>query len=106
MYLTHEDIEATLRVIARRSADASRLVIAYHSPALFLVVIGLIVRRLGEPLRSTFTASEMRDLLGKYGFTVTADADLPALGATLSAELGRAVRPLHHMRIVTADRRP
>jgi methyltransferase (TIGR00027 family) len=104
MYLTQADVEATLAVIARRSAAGSRLVIAYHSPALVLRVLGLLVRRVGEPLKSAFTAEEMRALLHRYGFEVVRDEDVHRIGTTLSEETGRATRPIRHLRIVTADR--
>src|SRR5499427_3378297 len=80
MYLAPADIEATLAVIRRRSAAGSRLIIAYHSPALMLRLIGPIVRRMGEPLRSAFTANEMREMLARYGFGVVWDADMPTIG--------------------------
>jgi methyltransferase (TIGR00027 family) len=106
MYLALRAIEATLSVVERRSASHSRLIVAYHSPALMLRVIGLAVRRLGEPLRSSFTADSMRALLGKYRFTVVRDEALPAIGARLSDEVARATKVLNHLRIATADRSP
>src|SRR5262245_15145250 len=39
MYLTPSDIAATLAVVERRSAAASRLIIAYHSPAFMLRLV-------------------------------------------------------------------
>jgi len=104
MYLELADIEATLTVIARRSARRSRLVVAYFRPALMSWVVGFIVRHAGEPFRSAFTPDQMRALLVRYGFTVTRDETLPAIAARLSAELARATRPMKHMHIVTADR--
>jgi len=103
MYLALADIESTLAVIARRSAAQSRLIVAYHSPALMLRLVGVVVRRLGEPLRSAFTADAMRALLAKHGFGVVQDEDLPTLGAALGSEIGRATRVLKHLRIATAD---
>jgi methyltransferase (TIGR00027 family) len=103
MYLTREQIEATLAVVARRSAPNSRLIIAYHTPALMLLLIGLLVRRLGEPLRSAFTPMEARSLLARYGFEVIRDEDIPEIAARLSPDLARATRMMKHMRIVVAD---
>ena len=40
MYLTRADIEATLAVVARRSAPGSRLVVLYLSPALISRLVG------------------------------------------------------------------
>jgi methyltransferase (TIGR00027 family) len=104
MYLALRDIEATLAVIARRSSRMSRLVVAYHAPALILRVVGLAVRRLGEPLRSSFRPDAMRALLAKYHFEVVRDEALPAIGAALSDDVGRTIRPMKHLRIATADR--
>ena len=104
MYLTTADIEATLAIIERRSVVGSRLIIAYHSPALMLRLIGPFVRRLGEPLRSAFTADTMRALLSKYGFGVVWDAAMPTIGDAMSAEIAQATRRMKHLRIVTADR--
>jgi len=104
MYLTRAEVEATLAVVARRSTPGSRLVIAYHSPALMLLVAGFIVRRLGEPLRSVFTADRMRAMLERHGFRVLRDEGLPAIAAALSPELGQMTRVMKHFRIVSADR--
>lgn len=104
MYLTPADIEATLYVIRRRSADGSRLIIVYHSPALMRRLIGLFVRRLGEPLRSAFTADEMRALLARYGFGVVSDADMPTIGVAMSPEIAEGTRRMKHLRIAIADR--
>jgi methyltransferase (TIGR00027 family) len=104
MYLALRDIEATLSVVERRSASGSRLIVAYHSPAFMLRLIGLAVRRLGEPLRSSFTEDSMGTLLSKYGFTVVRDEAVPTIGARLSDEVGRATKLLKHLRIARADR--
>jgi methyltransferase (TIGR00027 family) len=104
MYLTPADVDATLAAIERRSASGSRLIVAYHSPALILRLVGPILHRIGEPLLSAFTADAMRALLAKHGFGVVEDEDLPTIGATLSADLARATRVVKHQRIATADR--
>src|SRR5262249_40113146 len=105
MYLEPKDVEATLAVIERRSAPHSRLIVAYHSPAFVLHLIGWFVRRLGEPLRSAYTADAMRELLAKPGFGLVRDRGLPAIALTLSDDVARATKVMKHMRIVTADRR-
>jgi len=103
MYLTPAEVDATLAVVARRSAPGSRLIVAYLAPALMLHLVGLVVRRVGEPLKSTFTAEAMRDLLAKHDFRVVRDLAVPEIGATLSPDVARGTRRLKHMRIVTAD---
>ena len=104
MYLTPAEIKATLAVIERRAAAGSRLIVVYHSPSPVLPLVGFVVRRLGEPLRSAFTPDAMRDLLARYGFGVLWDADMPAIGGAMSAEIARATRMIKHLRIVVADR--
>lgn len=104
MYLTPSDIEATLAVIQQRSAPGSRLVIAYHVPALILKVVGAFLRRLGEPLRSAFRPEQMRAMLERHGFRVSLDQDLAAIGAELSPDIGKAARRVRHMHVVTAER--
>lgn len=104
MYLRRSDIEATLAVVQRRSAVGSRLVVAYHVPALILKVVGLFLKRVGEPLRSAFRPEQMRALLLGFGFQVTDDRDLSSIGFTLSPEIGKAAARVKHMHIVTATR--
>ena len=102
MYLTQADIEATLAVLQRRSAPHSTLVIAYHSPALILKVVGLFLRRIGEPLRSAFLPERMRELLARYGFRSISDRGLPEIGHALSPDIARGAARVKHLRIVTA----
>lgn len=104
MYLRRPDIEATMRVIARRSPPGSRLIIVYVAPGLISSLIGWIVRRVGEPLRSAFEPPQMRALLARHGFTVTHDEDLPTTAAALSPTVARDARLLRHLRTVVADR--
>jgi methyltransferase (TIGR00027 family) len=104
MYLELADIEATLSVIARRSAPRSRLIVMYLRPALISRLVGFVVRRVGEPFRSAFRPDQISALLGRHGFTVTRDENLPAIADRLSADLARATRPMKHIQIATADR--
>jgi methyltransferase (TIGR00027 family) len=106
MYLTLPDIEATLRAIAARSAPASRIVVLYQSSSIVRRLVGLVLRLVGEPFRSAFSAEEMRSLLAKFGFTVVQDRDLATIAASLWPELGGERRLLKDVRIVTADLRP
>jgi methyltransferase (TIGR00027 family) len=107
MYLTPSEVEATLRVIAARSAKRSRLVIVYIGPGGFLVpLVALAVRRLGEPFRSRFTASEMKSLLARHGFEVRSDESLPTSAARIAPAIEKASRRVKHMRTVVADFMP
>ena len=105
MYLTRAEIETTLSTVEARSAPGSRLIVAYHQPALVLLLVALIVRRLGEPIRTVLTPHQMQALLARYGFSARWDRDLPTIGTELSAEIGRATRLMRHLRIVTAERK-
>jgi methyltransferase (TIGR00027 family) len=105
MYLERRDIEATLDVIARRSTPSSRVIVLYHSPALIVWIVGSVVRRLGEPLRSSFTEDQMRELLAGHGFGVVSDRSLPEIGRTISPEVAEATKVTKHLRLVTAARR-
>ena len=102
MYLTRTAIDATLAAIARRSAQGSRLIVLYHSPALLLRLLGPILGWLGEPLRSAFSPEAMRLLIGKYGFEVVRDQSVAEIGRAISTELAAQTKVARHLRIVTA----
>ena len=103
MYLERSEIAETLRAIASLSAKGSQLVVMYLSPAWLLALIGIAVRRVGEPLRSIFTEREMRSLLVEHGFVVTSDLDAPSVGSALSMEFGRQLRRVgKHIRFAEA----
>ncbi|HYP98937.1 MAG TPA: class I SAM-dependent methyltransferase [Polyangiaceae bacterium] len=105
MYLTQRAIDATLAVIARRSAQGSRLIVVYHCPRLILRLLGPGLRWWGEPLRSAFRPEKMRDLLSGYGFHVERDRSAAEVGRAISAELGASTRVAEHLRIAVADLR-
>jgi len=104
MYLNRAEIEMTLKTIEARSVPGIRLIVAYHQPALLLLLLAIIVRRLGEPIRTVLTPQQMRNLLARYGFSTRWDRDLPAIGSELSTEIGHALRLMRHLRIVSAER--
>jgi methyltransferase (TIGR00027 family) len=105
MYLTRAEVDATLEVIARRSATSSRLIVVYASPGLMVPLVRVLVRRVGEPFRSVYTAAAMNKLLVHHGFAVIRDDDVHTLARPLSQRAWRATRTLKHGRIVVADRR-
>jgi len=105
MYLERHEIETTLRVVEDRSPPGSRLIVAYHQPAWMLLLLAVIGRRLGEPIRTVLTPDQMQGLLAHHGFCARWDRDLPAIGRALSPEIGHATRLMRHLRIVTADRK-
>lgn len=104
MYLTPADVEATLRVIAARSAKGSRLAANYHSFGVLYHVIGAAVRLLGEPLRSRYTPQTWRETLGRHGFRVRSDENIAEAGRAFGAAVEANVRPMTHLRIAIADR--
>jgi len=103
MYLTHVDIERTLDVVERRSREGSRLVVLYFAPRWILPILGVRARLLGEPLRSIFTAAEMRALLAHFHFRVLADDDIPTLAARLSPALASDNAGMEHLRLAVAE---
>ena len=104
MYLERADVAATLAVVEKRSAPGSVLTIAYISPALLRWFVSFYVRRLGEPFRSVFKPGEMREMLARFGFRAHRDENVVTIAQSLSADLGKAARPMKHLRIVTAER--
>ena len=104
MYLTPPEVETTLRVVAARSAPGSRLVILYFAPGGWIVpLVGLVVRRLGEPFRSRYRPSSMRALLARHGFEVRRDESLHESAARVAPAIEKTSRRVQHMRTVIAD---
>jgi methyltransferase (TIGR00027 family) len=112
-YLTPAQVEATLKVIAERSAPRSRLVIAYQAPDLGQAVLRRAIAVLGrlgldnpladEPRRSAWTSAQMAVLLGRQGFRVVADEDLVQIAGRLGITLDRK-RSARAGRVVVAER--
>jgi hypothetical protein len=67
-------------------------------------LVGLVVRRLGEPFRSAFTPEAMSALLGRHGFSVVRDQGMPQIGASMPPAIASATRLMKHLRVVIADR--
>jgi methyltransferase (TIGR00027 family) len=104
MYLTPAEVEATLAVVASRSAPGSRIVVVYTAPGhLIRHVVALVVKRLGEPFRSAFREEQMRALLGQHGFRVVLDEALPQSAERLAPATAAKARRVKHVRMVTAD---
>jgi methyltransferase (TIGR00027 family) len=104
MYLTPAEVEASLRVIEARSTQGSRLIIVYIGPGGWIVpVVALVVRRLGEPFRSRYSAPQMRALLARHGFAVQNDESLPESAARIAPGFQKTTRRVRHMRTVIAD---
>lgn len=104
MYLTRQEVEATLACIGRRSAVGSRLIALYHRDAPVLRIVGLLVRLVGEPFRSTFSPEAMRSLLQEHGFVVLRDRDIPEIARELTPRTAAEMRVMKHTRICVAER--
>jgi methyltransferase (TIGR00027 family) len=102
MYLSPEVVRSTLASIARRSARGSTLIVNYHT-IMQRRLVRLILRMLGEPVKSKWSPQEMAEALRAAGFGVIEDSGLEdwakrfATGA-VKVEVGRM------MRIVVAQR--
>lgn len=78
-YLERGAIEATLGVVASRSAPSSTLLVTYLTPDLADVpvlpkpLLRAVFSALGEPIKATFEPSDIEGLLAAHGFSVYAD---------------------------------
>ncbi|HEY3008512.1 MAG TPA: class I SAM-dependent methyltransferase [Micromonosporaceae bacterium] len=113
-YLGRAEVAATVNAVAGRSAEGSRLVVNYQSPALSAAVGRLAARAMTalarrpspwatEPRRSSWTPTAMRGLLGAHGFSVRGDDDLVTLAEGLNLSV-RQRRSLRTGRVAVADR--
>jgi methyltransferase (TIGR00027 family) len=113
-YLGRAEVAATVNAVAGRSAEGSRLVVNYQSPALSAAVGRLAARAMTalarrpspwatEPRRSSWTHTAMRELLGAHGFRVRGDDDLVTLAEGLNLSV-RQRRSLRTGRVAVADR--
>ena len=92
-YLSRSAIEATLDVIAGRSAAGSRLVANYTERAgLARWLSNLVLAAIGEPIRSSISPAGFAALLAARGFAVISDTDATALAARASIRAGRLDR--------------
>jgi methyltransferase (TIGR00027 family) len=113
-YLTRDEVQATVRTIATRSATGSRLIVNYQARSL-VTVGGRHVSRLlarlsrldnplgAEPWRSLWTPASMGELLRRSGFTVVSDVDLRTIAEQLASPTTHS-RSLASGRIALADR--
>ena len=103
MYLTPEALDATLSAIAARSASGSALIATYFvraTPSAIERALLPVLTLVGEPIRSSFVASEMAALLSRHGFGVRSDEGDVEWS---DRYLGRR-QPASMERLVVADR--
>ena len=102
MYLSPHVVRATLASIAGRSAKGSTLIVNYHT-TMRIGLVRLILRMLGEPVKSKWSPEEMAEALRAAGFGVIEDsglADWAKRFATGTVNVGAGSM----MRIVVAQR--
>lgn len=91
MYLEVPSIEATLSTVSNLAAKGSWLMVTYQDmtrpPGGSLIRPFFVLA--GEPLKTNFEPSDMRALLGKYGFEVTTDEGDPEWSKRMFAREGR-----------------
>jgi methyltransferase (TIGR00027 family) len=73
MYLTPDVVMSTLSNIAARSAAGSTLIVNYHT-TMRSGLVRLLLRMVGEPVRSKWSPEEMADALRAVGFGVVEDS--------------------------------
>jgi methyltransferase (TIGR00027 family) len=75
MYLTPDVVRLTLSNIAARSAAGSTLIVNYHT-TMRSGLVRLLLRMVGEPVRSKWSPEEMADALRAAGFAVVDDSGI------------------------------
>ncbi|MER5824447.1 class I SAM-dependent methyltransferase [Streptomyces mirabilis] len=108
-YLTHDEVRATVRAVADRSAPGSALVLNYQGPSVKASAGRLIARVLNssvtasEPWRSLWKPQKMAVLLAEYGLRVVSDEDLLAIANRLESSM-RGRTSLRSGRVAVARR--
>lgn len=108
-YLTHDEVRATVRAVADRSALGSALVLNYQGPSVKASAGRLIARVLNssvtasEPWRSLWKPQKMAALLAEYGLRVVSDEDLLAIANRLESSM-RGRTSLRSGRVAVARR--
>jgi hypothetical protein len=78
--------------------------IVYIAPALMLLVVAPLVRRMGEPLRSVFRPPSMTSLLARHGFRATRDVSVAHVASSMSLALPAGGLTARHHHIVSTVR--
>jgi methyltransferase (TIGR00027 family) len=102
MYLTPEAVRSTLASIARRSAKGSTLIVNYHA-TMQAALIRLLLRVLGEPVKSKWSPHEMAEALRAAGFSAVEDSGVADWAKRFATgRINDRAGPV--MRIVVAER--
>lgn len=99
MYLTPAEIEATLRVVAARSAPGSRLAIVYVGPGGWIAPIVALAVPLASSARRDARAARAARLRRAHG------RDPPDVRGAHRARRRESLRRVKHVRIAIAVRR-
>jgi methyltransferase (TIGR00027 family) len=112
-YLTPLEVEATVRLVAARSAPGSRLVVNYQTASVTATLGRLAARAMAfvarrhdplaaEPRRSHWSPAAMAGLLDAHGFAVLTDVGLLDVAADLGVDVthDRSIAP---GRVAVAD---
>ncbi|MER5693996.1 class I SAM-dependent methyltransferase [Streptomyces mirabilis] len=108
-YLTRDEVRATVRAVADRSAPGSALVLNYQGPSVKASAGRLIARVLNssvtasEPWRSLWKPQKMAAVLTEYGLRVVSDEDLLAIANRLESGM-RGRTALRSGRVAVARR--
>lgn len=102
MYLTSEVVRSTLASIAERSARGSTLIVNYHT-TMRGALIRLVLRVMGEPVKSKWSPEEIGEALRAVGFGVVEHSGVEDW-AKRFATGGVNVRAGRVMWIVVAER--
>jgi len=102
MYLSPEVVCSTLASIAGRSAKGSTLIVNYHT-TMRSWLVRLILRRLGEPVKSNWSPEEMAEALRAAGFDVIEDTGMGDWAKRFATGVVN-VGPGRMMRIAVAQR--
>jgi hypothetical protein len=78
-------------------------VIVYIAPALMLLVLAPLVKRMGEPLRSVFRPRGMSALLARHRFRAIRDVRVADVARSMSLTLPAGGLTARHLRVVTAE---
>lgn len=100
MYLTPQVVRSTLAKIGNRSTPGSTLIINYHT-SMRGFLVRLILRAIGEPVKSKWSPKEMEEALNAVGFEVVEDSGINDW-ATRFAKGPVRTGPGRMMRIVVA----
>jgi methyltransferase (TIGR00027 family) len=103
VYLRRDAVEATLRLVAARSAPGSRLLATYATPSLRHALSAPLFARLGEPFRSTWTPRRFAAALGRAGFAVRSDESAADWARRYAGPGGKAGVP-STQRLAVAER--